>query len=177
MLCLMANKNFWLSMSVVTITFINKSTTDVTQVCLQELEIPVTHAGEEEESDDEQKNVNPPPYSDNYKKFGRFVDEKQTTSKYSTKQSTGSSSTSYKRASGPQKVSVESYEEMPGDLSGGTATRTVSYKKTTSFKKTVQIPESSETVTVTHTTGPFETEDEQAGLLSDDQMITFNFDD
>ena len=66
---------------------------------------------------------------------------------------------------------------MSGNLGGGTATRTVSYKKTTSFKKTIEVPESTETVTVTHTTSPIETEDEKAGLLTDDQMITFNFDD
>jgi len=88
-----------------------------------------------------------------------------------------SSSSSYKRTSGPQTVSIESYEEMPSDLGGGTATRTVSYKKTTSFKKTVEVPESTETVTVTHTTSPFETEDENAGLLTDDQLITYNFDE
>ena len=149
----------------------------VTKVHLQELEIPVTHPGEEEESDDEQKNVEPPSYSDNYKKLGQFVDETQPSgSKYSTNQ-VKSSSSSYKRTSGPQGVSISSYEEMPSDLGGGVATRTVSYKKTTSFKKTIEVPESSETVTVTHTTSPIETEDENAGLLNDDQMITFNFDD
>ena len=106
------------------------------------------------------------------------------------KQSTSSSA--YQRTSTPQ---IDSYQEMPGDLGGGTAThtmssgtathtmssgtatRTVSYKKTTSFKKTIEVPESTETVTVTHTASPIETEDEKAGLLTDDHMITFNYDD
>ena len=118
--------------------------------------------------------MEPPSYSDNYKKLGRFVDESQT-GKYSMKQSTSSSS--YQRTSAPQ---IDSYQEMPGDLGSGTATstatRTVSYKKTTSFKRTIEVPESTETVIV-HTTSPIETEDEKAGLLNDDQMITFNFDD
>ena len=115
--------------------------------------------------------MEPPSYSDNYKKLGRFVDESQT-GKHSMRQSTSSSS--YQRTSTPQ---IDSYQQMSGNLGGGTATRTVSYKKTTSFKKTIEVPESTETVTVTHTTSPIETEDEKAGLLTDDQMTTFNFDD
>lgn len=144
-------------------------------VHLQELEIiPATHAGEEDESDDEQKNVQPPAYSDSYKKFGRFAGESQTSSYKSIGMKATSSSS---RESGGQKVAVESYEEMPGDLGGGFATRTVSYKKTTSFKKTIEVPESTETVTVTHMSSPIETDDDKAGLLTDDQMVTFNFDD
>ena len=138
-------------------------------VHLQELEIPVTHPGEEEESDDEQKNVQPPAYSDNYKKLVRFAGESQSTGMKATHPSS--------RASGGQRVSVDSYEDMPGDLGGGFATRTVSYKKTTSFKKTIEVPESTETVTVTHMTSPIEIDDDKAGLLDDDQMITYNFDD
>ena len=138
---------------------------------IQELEIAVTHPGEEEESDDEQKNVAPPAYSD---KLGRFAGESQTSSYKSTGMKATSSSL---RASGGQRVSVDSYEEMPGDLGGGVATRTVSYKKTTSFKKVIEVPESTETVTVTHMTSPIETDDDKAGLLNDDQMVTFNFDD
>ena len=138
-------------------------------VHLQELEIPVTHPGEEEESDDEQKNVQPPAYSDNYKKLGRFAGESHSTGMKATHPSS--------RVSGGQRVSVDSYEDMPGDLGGGFATRTVSYKKTTSFKKTIEVPESTETVTVTHMTSPIETDDDKAGLLDDDQMITYNFDD
>lgn len=138
----------------------------------------MTHPGEEEESDDEQKNVEPPSYSANYKKLDRFVDESQAKSTGSTSYHSGMKATSSSsRTSGAQRVSVDSYEQMPGDLGGGAVTRTVSYKKTTSFKKTIEVPESTETVTVTHTTSPIETEDDKAGLVTGDQTITFNFDD
>lgn len=131
------------------------------------MEIPITHPGEEEDSDDEQKNVQPPSYTNSQ------ANKYKSTGSTTYPSGVNAASSSY---GGIQRVSVDSYEPMPSDLGGATATRTVSYKKTTSFKKTTTVPEGTETVTTT-TTSPIETQDEDAGLLSDDQMIAFNFDD
>ena len=115
--------------------------------------------------------MEPPNFSDNYRKLGRFGDEFQST-KHTMRQSTSSSS--YQRTSEPQ---IDSYQEVPGNLGGSVTSRTTSYKKTTSFKRTIEVPETTDTVTVTHTTSPIETEDDKAGLITDDQMITYNFDE
>ena len=84
------------------------------------------------------------------------------------------SRSSYQRTSEPQ---IDSYEEVPGNLGGGVITHSTSYKKKTPFKRTIEVPEATDTITVIHTTSPIETEDDKAGLISDDQLITYNFDD
>jgi len=130
------------------------------------------------------KNVQPPDYS-NSMKLGQYVDDTQTSTRYSSTQAYSKPPTSYQEQSTTYRTSGygdagQSYEAMPGNTGGGTATttRTVSYKKTASYKRTAEAPETVETVEVIHTTSPttpFETEDENVGLLSDGNQ--FNFDE
>ena len=119
------------------------------------MEIPVTQCAEED-SDDEMKNVQPPDYS-NSMKLGQYVDDTQTSTRYSSAQAYSKPSTSYQEQSTTYRTSGygddgQSYEAMPGNIGGGTTTRTVSYKKTASYKRTVEAPETVETVEVIHTT-------------------------
>jgi len=118
-------------------------------------------------------------------KLGQYVDDTQTSTRYSSAQAYSKPSASYQEQSTTYRTSGygdadQSYEAIPGNIGGGTTTttRTVSYKKTASYKRTVEAPETVETVEVIHTTSPttpFETEDENAGLLSDGNQ--FNFDE
>ena len=138
------------------------------------------------------KNVQPPDYS-NSMRLGQYVDDTQTSTRYSSAQAYSQPSTSYQKQSTSYRTSgygdttggyggSDSYEAVSGNIGGGTTstttTRTVSYKKTASYKRTIEVPETVETVEVIHTTSPttpFETEDENTGLLSDGNQ--FNFDE
>ena len=120
--------------------------------------------------------------------MGQYGGSTQTSTQYSSPQAYSQPPTSYQdqstayRTSGYGGGGADSYEAMSGNMTSGgttsTMTRSVSNNKTASYKRSAEGPETVETVEVIHTaspTTPFETEDENAGLLSDGNQ--FNFDE